>query len=207
MTEDLRLWSGAAQRNREPILAELLRRLPAQGSALEIASGSGEHALHFAAALPGWRWQTSDADPRARASISAHAAEAGLANLLLPPLVLDVLNGPWPTTRFDLVFCANLLHIAPWPTCAALMHGASACLAPGGTLVIYGPFIVDGEPTAASNLDFDADLRARDATWGLRHLQDVEREAGAAGLQLHNRIPMPANNQLLLFVAANAGSG
>ena len=202
MTEDLRLWSGAAQRNREPILAELLRRLPAQGSALEIASGSGEHALHFAAALPGWRWQTSDADPRARASISAHAAEAGLANLLLPPLALDVLNGPWPTTRFDLVFCANLLHIAPWPTCAALMQGASACVAPGGTLVIYGPFIVDGEPTAASNLDFDADLRQRDARWGLRRLDAVTQQAALAGLRLGESLALPANNRLLFFDSA-----
>ena len=202
MTEDLRLWSGAAQRNRDPILAELQRRLPAQGSALEIASGSGEHALHFAAALPGWRWQTSDADPRARASISAHAAEAGLANLLLPPLALDVLNGPWPTTRFDLVFCANLLHIAPWPTCAALMHGASACLAPGGTLVIYGPFIVDGEPTAASNLDFDADLRQRDARWGLRRLDAVTQQAALAGLRLGESLALPANNRLLFFDSA-----
>ena len=202
MTEDLRLWSGAAQRNREPILAELLRRLPAQGSALEIASGSGEHALHFAAALPGWRWQTSDADPRARASISAHAAEAGLANLLLPPLVLDVLNGPWPTARFDLVFCANLLHIAPWPTCAALMHGASAWLAPGGTLAVYGPFIVDGEPTAASNLDFDADLRQRDTRWGLRRLDAVTQQAALAGLRLGESLALPANNRLLFFDSA-----
>jgi len=197
--DDPRLWSGAAQRNRVPILAELLHRLPAQGSALEIASGSGEHALHFAAALPGWSWQASDADARARASISAHAADAALPNLLLPPLALDVLQGPWPTKPFDLVFCANLLHIAPWATCAALMRGAAGCLAPTGRLMVYGPFIVDGEPTAAGNVTFDADLRARNASWGLRRVQAVEREAAAAGLQLAEALALPANNRLLVF--------
>lgn len=204
MTDDPRLWSAAAQRNRVPILAALQRRLPARGSALEIASGSGEHALHFAAALPGWCWQTSDADPRARASISAHAADAELPNLLLPPLALDVQQGPWPATPFDLVFCANLLHISPWASCAALLRGAAGCLAPAGSLMVYGPFIVDGEPTAAGNLAFDADLRVRDAAWGLRRLQAVEREASAAGMRLAEALTLPANNRLLVFTRGHA---
>jgi hypothetical protein len=197
--EDARLWSAAAQRNRAPILAELQRLLPPQGTALEIASGSGEHALYCAAGLPGWRWQTSDADPRARASIAAHAAGAALPNLLLPPLALDVLLGPWPRARFDLVFCANLLHIAPWACCGALMRGAAGCLAAGGRLLLYGPFILDGEPTAASNLAFDAELRGRDPAWGLRRLHEVEREAALAGLRLTGNLQMPANNRLLVI--------
>jgi Protein of unknown function (DUF938) len=197
--EDARLWSAAAQRNRAPILAELQRLLPPQGMALEIASGTGEHALHFAAGLPGWRWQASDADPRARASIASHAADAALPNLLLPPLALDVLHGPWPAARFDLVFCANLLHIAPWETCAALMRGAARHLAANGLLLLYGPYVMDGEPTADSNLAFDADLRARDPDWGLRRLADVVEQAQGVGLQWRERVSMPANNLLLVL--------
>lgn len=203
MDTDSRRHSPASERNREPILAELRRRLPAQGLALEIASGSGQHAAHFAAALPGWRWQPSDGDARSLASIAAWCE--GLANVL-PPLHLDVLATPWPgvPAEVDAVYCANLLHIAPWATCAALMQGAARHLSAPGLLLLYGPYFVDGETTAPSNLAFDADLRARDPAWGLRRLADVQREAQAAGLELRERVAMPANN-LLLVLARRRG--
>jgi len=190
--------SAAAERNRAPILAALERWLPARGSALEIASGTGQHAAHFATALAGWQWQPTDADPAALASIDAWCA--GLANVR-PALRLDVLATPWQCVpaQVDAIFCANMLHIAPWPTCAALMQGAGRHLAPGGLLVLYGPYVVDGEPTAPSNLAFDADLRARNAAWGLRRLADVLAEAQGAGLALRARETMPANNLLLVL--------
>jgi Protein of unknown function (DUF938) len=195
---DLRRHSPAAERNREPIGAELLRRLPLQGVALEIASGTGQHAAHFAAALPGWRWQPSDGDARSLPSIAAWCD--GIANVL-PPLQIDVLATHWPGVPavVDAIYCANLLHISPWATCAALMQGAARHLSAQGLLVLYGPYVVDGEITAPSNLAFDADLRARDPAWGLRRLADVLQEAHAAGLDLRERIAMPANNLLLVF--------
>lgn len=193
--------SAAAERNRAPILAALERLLPVRGVALEIASGSGQHAAHFAAALPAWQWQPSDGDASALASIDAWCA--GLANVR-PALALDALGATWPGVpdRVDLVLSANLLHISPWPTCAALMRGAARHLAREGLLVVYGPFVVEGTPTAASNVAFDADLRARDPAWGLRRLGDVVREAEAAGLALREREAMPANNLLLVFARA-----
>ena len=206
MQPDPRRHSPAAERNRAPILAELLRRLPPQGVMLEIASGTGQHAAHFAAALPGWRWQPSDGDARSLPSIAAWCD--GVINVL-PPLHLDVLATTWPgvPATVDAIFCANLLHIAPWATCAALMQGAARRLSARGLLVLYGPYVVDGEPTVPSNLAFDADLRARDPAWGLRRLADVQREAQAAGLDLRERIAMPANNLLLVFArTAPAGA-
>jgi SAM-dependent methyltransferase len=194
-------FSPAAERNRAPILAVLQRLLPREAMVLEVAAGTGQHAAHFAAAEPGWRWQPTDADDAALAGIAAHAT--GLPNVR-PPLRLDVLaGGPWPgaAASFDAVYCANMLHIAPWATCAALMRGAAGRLKPGGRLVIYGPFLVDGEPPAPSNLAFDADLRRRDPAWGLRSLAAVQAEAAAAGLAFDQRIDMPANNLVLAFQA------
>lgn len=193
-----KLQSAAAERNRGPILAELRRLLPAHGVALEIASGTGQHAAHFAAALPGWQWQPSDLDPVARASIDAW--RDGIANVR-PALELDVMEPAWPgvPASLDAIFCANLLHIAPWPTCAALMQGAARHLAPSGLLLLYGPYVVDGEPTAPSNLAFDADLRARNPAWGLRRLAEVMEQAEAAGFALRERVAMPANNLLLVL--------
>jgi len=198
MQADSRRHSPAAERNREPIAAELRRLLPAHGLALEIASGSGQHAAYFSSALPGWRWQPSDGDARSLASISAWCE--GLANVL-PPLHLDVLADTWPgvPASVDALFCANLLHISPWATCPALMRGAARHLAARGLLLLYGPYVIDGVATAASNLAFDADLRGRDAAWGLRHLNDVTAQAALVGLPLRERIAMPANNQLLVF--------
>jgi len=201
MNDAARRHSPAAERNQGPILAELLRLLPAQGTALEIASGTGQHAAHFARALPGWRWQPSDGDARSLASINAWCD--GLANVR-PALVLDLLAasaGAWPgvPTLVDAIFCANMLHISPWPTCAALMQGAARHLAPAGLLLTYGPYIVDGETTAPSNEAFDADLRQRNPAWGLRRLADVVQQAEAAGLHFGERIALPANNLLLVF--------
>ena len=190
--------SPAAERNRVPILAELQRLLPASGTALEIAAGTGQHAEHFAAALPGWTWLPSDAEAAALPSIDARCG--GLANVA-PAIQLDVRVQPWAgvPAMLDLVYAANLLHIAPWPVCAALMQGAARHLAPHGLLVTYGPYLVDGVPTAPGNLAFDADLRARNPAWGLRRLADIEAEARSAGLMLGESIAMPANNRLLVW--------
>jgi len=191
-------FSAAADRNKGPILDALRRVLPSTAAVLEIAAGTGQHAAHFAGAQPGWRWQPTDSDERALPAIAGRCA--GLPNVCAP-LSLDVMAHPWPASlgRFDAVYCANMLHIAPWATCAALMQGAAAHLDAGGVLVLYGPYIVDGEATAPSNLAFDADLRARDREWGLRRLADVVDQAKSAGLSFEQRIDMPANNLTLVF--------
>jgi cyclopropane fatty-acyl-phospholipid synthase-like methyltransferase len=198
MEDPLRWHSPAAERNRVPIGAELQRLLPEQGLALEIASGTGQHAAYFATALSGWTWLPTDLDPGALASIDAWCT--GLPNVR-PAQPLDVLVTPWAGVppQVDAIFSANMLHIAPWATCAALMQGAARHLAPHGLLLTYGPYIVDGEPTAPSNLAFDADLKQRNPAWGLRRLADVEQQAHAAGLRLRERTVLPANNFLLVF--------
>lgn len=194
----------AAQRNKQPILEVLQQVLPARGMALEIASGTGQHAAWFGAGMPGWTWQPSDADPEMRPAIAAWIRDAGLTNVRAPVL-LDVLAAQWPSDgpafaqSFDAVFCANMLHISPWPTCAALMRGAARHLAPDGVLVTYGPYLEDGVPTAPGNLAFDASLRARDPRWGIRRVADLAAEADHAGLKLRARHQMPANNLLLVF--------
>ena len=196
----IRSRSPAADRNREPILAVLRRLLPPQASVLEIASGTGQHAAHFGAAMPGWRWQPTDGDPDALTDIDAWSA--GLANVSAA-LALDVQALPWPAAQpCDAVFCANMLHIAPWPTCAALMQGAASVLAPSGLLVTYGPYLQDGVATSPGNLTFDASLRQRNAAWGIRRVEDVTLEAGRAGLQLRETAAMPANNLKLVFARA-----
>ena len=198
MHGDARQHSPAAERNRAPILAELQRLLPAQGLMLEIASGTGQHAAHFAAALPGWRWQPSDGQERSLASIASWCE--GLPNVL-PALPLDVLADPWAgaPAAVDAMYCANLIHIAPWPVCAALLRGAARHLGPRGLLLLYGPYLEDDVPTSPGNLAFDADLRGRDPSWGLRRLADVQAQALAAGLRLRERVAMPANNLLLVL--------
>ena len=198
MTDDPRQHSPAAERNQAPLLDQLLRLLPASGQMLEIASGTGQHAAHFARSLGGWHWQPSDSVPASRASVAAWCE--GLPNVA-PALALDVLARPWPVPAagFDAVFCANMLHISPWATCAALMQGAQRCLLPGGQLLLYGPYLEDGVPTAAGNVAFDADLRQRDAQWGLRQLSDVLARAQDCGLRLQERVAMPANNLLLVL--------
>ena len=191
-------FSAAAERNRAPILEALARALPPRATVLELASGTGQHVAHFAAAQPGWTWQPTEANAMLLPALAARCA--ALANVRAP-LLLDVLAQPWPAAlgRFDAVYCANLLHIAPWPTCGALMNGAARHLVAGGALVLYGPWLEDGVPTAPGNRAFDADLRRRDPAWGLRRLADVAQVARDAGLSLEQRLEMPANNRLLLF--------
>ncbi|KAA2242229.1 DUF938 domain-containing protein [Salinarimonas soli] len=192
------LESPSVQRNREPILAVLRGVLPPTGLVLEVASGTGEHAVHLAGALPGLRWQPTDADPAALRSIAAHRARAGLPNLL-PPIPLDA-AGAWPADlRADAVVSINMIHIAPWAATHGLMAGAAAVLPPGGVLYLYGPFREDGVATAESNEAFDLDLRARDPAWGLRDLDAVAGLAERHGLALAERIAMPANNLSVVF--------
>ena len=196
--------SPAAERNKAAILAALQDLLPATGRLLELAAGTGQHAVHCAAGLPGWQWQPSDPDPTSLQAIAAWSA-AHPSPGLLPALQLDVLAEPWPAAltdnrqRWDALFCANMLHITPWACCAALMRGASSLLTADGQLFTYGPYRVQGEPTAQGNQAFDADLRARNPAWGLRWLHDVAEQAEAVGLQLTERHAMPANNQILVF--------
>jgi hypothetical protein len=197
-----RLYSPAAERNRQPILEQLQRLLPARGRALEIASGSGQHVAHLAAGLPGWTWQPSDRHAEGFASIADWCA--GLANVAAP-CVLDVTAPVWPVGEVDAIYCANMLHASPWATCAGLMNGARRHLAADGLLITYGPYRVGGAHTADSNAAFDADLRARDPAWGVRDLEAVEQAAQAAGLRLQERMAMPSNNQLLVFTRVAAG--
>jgi SAM-dependent methyltransferase len=206
---DHRLRAAAAERNRAPILAVLSRVLPARGTVLELASGTGQHAVFFAAALSGLVWQPSERDPRALESIAAWRESEALPNVRAP-LRLDVHDQPWPVDRVDAVFNANLIHIAPWETALALLRGVGRHLQPGGALVLYGPYRIGGRHTAASNADFDRDLRARDPAWGVRELEAVAEAARACGLALEERVEMPANNQTLIFrrvAAADRASG
>lgn len=191
-------YSSAAERNLPPILAALQRVLPACGSALEIASGTGQHVAGFAHGLPGWTWQPSDAQNDGFSSIAYWCEQANVANVQVP-LLLDVLS-PWPLQHtFDAIYCANMLHISPWATCAALMRGAKQHLAPQGLLITYGPYLEHGVPTSMGNVDFDADLRHSDSSWGIRQLDDVVQQAAMAGLALRERVAMPSNNLLLVF--------
>ena len=198
MNTDLRRHSPAAERNGPPILAALQRLLPPTGLLLEIASGTGQHAAFCSAGLPGWQWQPSDFDADALPSIAAWCD--GL-DRVRPPITLDVSANPWPgvPAQVDAIYCANLIHIAPWACTAGLMLGAARHLAPHGLLITYGPYLIDGEPTAPGNLDFDADLRARNPAWGLRRLADVAEQAAKAGLGLREMQAMPANNRLLAW--------
>jgi hypothetical protein len=202
-TTDPRRHSPAAERNAAPILAALQRVLPARGVMLEIASGTGQHAAHFSAGLPGWQWWPSDGDDASLASIAAWCS--GLPRVR-PPLPVDVLQPQWPgvPAAVDAIYCANLIHIAPWACCAGLMRGAARYLAPQGLLITYGPYLEDGVATAPGNLAFDADLRARDPQWGLRRREDVAREAAAVGLVCRERVAMPANNLLLVWARDGA---
>lgn len=194
--------SPATARNREPILQVLRRVLPREARVLEIASGAGEHAVFIAQAIPQVRWRPSDPDPDARASIAAWRAAAGLANLD-PPLALDAADpATWPAAPVEAVVCINMIHISPWAATEGLMAGAGRVLSGGGQLVVYGPFVEADVPTAPSNLAFDESLRARNPAWGLRRREQVAALADAHGLRLSERVAMPANNLMLVFVRA-----
>ncbi|MGX1097431.1 DUF938 domain-containing protein [Amorphus sp. MBR-141] len=198
MTTDHRLDAPAVARNRDPILSVLQRVLPEAGLVLEIASGTGQHVVHFARALPALDWQPSEPDPGGRRSIAAWVAAEELANVRAP-LDIDVVGGRWPVDAADAVVCINMIHIAPWAATPALMRGAGRLLPESGPLVLYGPFRRDGHGTAPSNDRFDADLKARDPAWGIRDLAYVAAEADAAGLRLDEVIEMPANNLTVVF--------
>ncbi len=188
----------ATTRNREPLLAVLREELPAAGTVLEIASGTGEHAVFFAQALTSIEWQPSDVDPVALASIAAHKDDASLPNLL-SPLNLDVTSPSWPLTSAAAVVCINMIHIAPWSACQALLSGAARLLPAGAPLILYGPFRFDGVFTAPSNEAFDAALRDRNPSWGVRDLTLVKKTAQAAGFEHARLVAMPANNHSVVF--------
>ncbi|MEQ9662137.1 MAG: DUF938 domain-containing protein [Parasphingopyxis sp.] len=183
----------ATVRNRDPIVDVLRDILPPTGTVLEIASGSGEHIVHFAEAFPALHWQPSDPDPVCRRSIAAWSADSERAHIA-PPLDLDAASADWPITAADAVLCINMIHISPWTATEGLLGGAAGILPPGAPLFLYGPFIRPGVETAPSNKAFDRSLRERNALWGVRDLDDVEAVARRAGLDLEQVIEMPANN-------------
>ena len=187
------LTAPAAERNKGPILAVLKGVLPASGLVLEIASGTGQHVVHFAQGMPHLTWQPSDPDPELRASIRAWIAQAGLSKVHVP-LDLNVGRLPWPIEAADAVVCINMVHIAPWPATPALMAGAARLLPAAGVLILYGPFRRDARHTAPSNAAFDQELRAGNPDWGVRDLEAVTEVAASQGLALQDVIAMPANN-------------
>ncbi len=195
---------GAPERNKQPIVAQLSRLFNRPGLLLEVASGTGQHAAYFAEQLPHLRVQPTDLDPehlqtlRLRAELFSEAR--GDASRLLPPLQLDASAPEWPIERADYVFCANMVHIAPLTAARGLFAGVGRCLAEGGLLVTYGPYCEDGQHTAESNATFDASLRARNEHWGVRDVSELEEFARAAGLALCEKVALPANNSLLVFV-------
>ena len=195
---DVRRHAPATQRNREPILEILSRILPTRGRVLELASGTGEHAVWFAQYLRPLVWQPSDPDPDMRRSIAAHAAVVRLESLL-EPLDIDVTRPDWPTEPPDAMVCINLIHISPWAAAVGLMAGAQRLLPAGGPLFLYGPFMRDGRHTAESNAAFDQALRSQNPEWGLRDLADVTALAGRHGLSLDEVVDMPANNLSVVF--------
>ncbi|WP_309629487.1 DUF938 domain-containing protein [Brevundimonas sp.] len=194
------LASPAVARNTAPILQVLRAHLPARARVLEIASGSGEHAIAFARALPATTWTPSDPSSEARASIAAWTAEAALSNVA-PALALDAADPDgWPEVDAQAIFCANMVHISPWAATEGLMAGAGRVLPdPGGLLVLYGPYRETDVPLAPSNAAFDESLKARDPAWGLRELDAVVALARSHRLHLTRRVEMPANNLMLLF--------
>ena len=188
----------AALRNREPIAGVLQDWLPRAGLVLEIASGTGEHAIFFAERFPNLEWQPSDIHPDALRSIWAHREEAQLANLR-EPIALDASLPDWPIDRADALLSINMVHISPWASSLGLIDGAVRILPPDGPLILYGPWLKDDIPTVDSNLAFDADLKRRDPEWGLRRVEDFAASASAKGLLLEETRVMPANNLMLLF--------
>jgi SAM-dependent methyltransferase len=185
-------------RNAGPIVEVLKDVLPERGLVLEVASGSGEHALHFAREFPKLLWQPSDPEPSALRSVEGWRAEAGLFNLL-PAVALDARAADWPVDEADAVLCINMVHISPWSATAGLMRGADRLLAAGAPLYLYGAYRQAGVETAPSNEAFDADLKARNPEWGLRNLEDVVAEAEGRGFALETVTPMPANNLSVVF--------
>lgn len=195
---DPRRHAPATLRNRDAIAAVLRDELPDAGLVLEVASGSGEHVVHFAVTFPALDWQPSDPDPAALASIAALRGEANLPNLRTPRLI-NAADADWPIDAADAILCINMVHISPWAATLGLLARGAQLLAPGAPLILYGPYVEDDVPTAPSNLAFDRSLKDRNPQWGLRTLNDVDRVAADVGLARTRRVAMPANNLMLVY--------
>ena len=201
MSADQRMFSPSAARNVGPILAVLKQVLPAHGAVMEIGCGTGEHVVRFAEATPKLTWQPSDPDSDARASTQSWIKFAGLSNVL-PPLDIDVCANAWGVEQaapFDAIVSLNMIHIAPWAASLGLFAGAGRLLRDSGLLVLYGPFMRNGAHNAPSNAAFDAFLKARNPSWGVRDIADLEGVAKSSELSLRGTIEMPANNMTLVF--------
>lgn len=195
---EARRHAPATLRNRDAITDVLRGVLPPQGTVLEIASGSGEHIVHFAQAFPHLVWQPSDCEPAALASIAAWAAQAGASNVQ-PPLAIDAAQPGWPLKRADAILCINMVHISPWDATVGLFKGCAQALDEEAPIILYGPYVEEGVETAVSNLAFDESLKARNPAWGLRHLDDMDRVASEHGFERTGRHEMPANNLTLVY--------
>lgn len=198
----LPLWP-AAERNKQVILEQLEHFLPPEAQTLlEISAATGQHALHFARALPQLRIQTTDYDPEHLSTLRQRISHVGLENLF-EPVHLDVTEEDWalpePSGGYDCIYNANMMHIAPIEAAQGLFRGAGRLLGSGARMITYGPYLVDGKPTSESNAAFDQSLRSRDARWGIRDLGALDKLAAPAGLQRRETIPMPANNFLLVW--------
>lgn len=193
-----KLHAPATLRNRDAIAAILAQELPPSGLVLEVASGSGEHVIHFAGLFPRLDWQPTDPDPVALGSITAWSEEARLPNLRAP-LALDAASAIWPITQADALLCINMTHISPWESTLGLFAGAARLLAKGAPLILYGPFLQAGVATVPSNLVFDAQLRERDPRHGLRAVEDLDQVSERYGLARTGLYAMPANNLALVY--------
>jgi SAM-dependent methyltransferase len=191
-------YAPATLRNRDAVVDVLRSALPKRGTVLEVASGSGEHVVHFAQAFPSLDWQPSDPDPAALRSIAAWTDETDLINVA-PPVLLDASADDWPVSAADAIVCINMVHISPWDAALGVLQGAARLLPTDGLLYLYGPYIQPGVETAPSNLAFDQSLKHRNPAWGLRNIADVEAAAGEQGFRLETIVPMPANNLSLIF--------
>ncbi len=194
----MKRFAPATERNSSPILEVLRGVLPASGLVLEIASGTGQHAVFFAPIFPKLVWQPTDADAAALASIEDWRRDAGTPNLR-PPLELDVTRPDWPVDAAEALVCCNMIHIAPWAATIGLFTGAAKVLVPGAPLFLYGPFLEREVETSPSNLEFDASLKGRNPEWGIRALEDVTRVAEAQGFRFVRKVAMPANNLSVIF--------
>ena len=194
---EVKRYAPATERNRDVIAETLVNVLPAEGVVLEIASGTGEHAVHFAQLFPGITWQPSDPDPIAIASINAWRADCAVPNVR-SAMLLDA-SADWPIAHADAIVCINMAHISPWAATVGLLRNAARLLPQSAPLFIYGPFRQHDVPLAEGNATFDAALRQQNVEWGLRYVEDITKEARDVGLALDQIIPMPSNNLSLIF--------
>ncbi len=197
MTDKLLTWP-APDRNKDPILEVLKRHLPETGLVLEIASGSGQHAAHFAPAFPNLEWQPSDPEHEHRESIVAWREIIGGGNIN-DPIDLDTRNDRWEVTEATAIVCVNMIHISPWPSCLGLFEGAASILPPTAPVILYGPFMIDGRHTSASNARFSENLKRRNPEWGVRDLTEVSVIANENGFTFDEKVDMPANNLTVIF--------